>query len=1128
MTSEVRVLTQLEHVLQRADMYIGSTAAEEVPFLRWSGDDKHTLGATLAAVTVPPGYLHLFDEVLVNAVDNATRCAEQRSISVTIDQTTGALEVSNDGSTIPVVKHEGGADWAPTLTFSHFFSGTNFGDEEGQQRTWGGRFGIGVKAVNAWSSEFSVVCCDAANGKRLEQTWRANMSVAGVPCVKAYKNKRSSTTVRFVPDYARFKMELPLSDDVVDLLRSRVYNACVTTRANVSVALNGAKLALGSLVHYATALGGQGPFAQDSICDSEGNEVFRICVAARAPEAEPCVVAFVNGICCGAGTHVEAAWRGVLGALKTKVEVKPQHVKSDAILVLMCRIPNPEFESQTKKTLKTPAKKFGFAWTAPPESFQKALGKLAERATQNAKGSEQRTLEKSSKTTRGSVHVDKLDDAVLAGRAKADCTLLVTEGDSAKAFAVAGLSVVGRQQFGVYALRGKPMNTRNYADRKVVENEQCAALMKILGLQWNATVTAATPLRYQRVVILSDQDVDGSHICGLIINFFAMNWPSLFDAYPDFLYRFATPLIRVSLPSREPPISFFSEVEHERWLEARRADGQSTGSSKYFKGLGTSTSADAREYFAQWDHHLIRLHKTDGCGAALDLFFDQNAAAARKEFLHHTYDPRAYVDYSQSDTSWDRFLCDDMSHYSFQDNVRSIPSVVDGLKESQRKVLYAFLTRPAAEVKVAQAMAYAAEKTDYHHGEQSLGETIVGMAQRHVGTNNLALLRPNGQFGSRLFKPSVHSAFRYIFTQVDPIVTRRLFPVADDAVLTYRKVDGATIEPEVYAPIIPLVLVNGAHGIGTGFSTHVPSFDPRDVLEATAAWIRAARAGVEPELPALTSWYRHFRGRTEVEGASFHTYGQYEVRETGKKTEVHITELPVGRWTDDYKQYVREQLLRKEVITDFKDLSTEHDVHLVLYYGDAPPDEKLLKLQATETTANIHLFTPEGKIAKYTIERIVCDHAAARLALYHKRLAHQVEELEARGRVAAHKAQYITLVRAGSIDVFGSAGDEELSAQLVQHALPALPEGKYLVDLPNRAFTAQRAAEYEAEAAQLAAELERVRATDAFDVWETELEELRGALDDYTEYERVSRESVVQTGGAKKSGSKKRSRQARE
>ena len=256
------------------------------------------------------------------------------------------------------------------------------------------------------------------------------------------------------------------------------------------------------------------------------------------------------------------------------------------------------------------------------------------------------------------------------------------------------------------------------------------------------------------------------------------------------------------------------------------------------------------------------------------------------------------MDYSVERMLVSEFITKELVLFSVADNVRSIPSVLDGLKPAQRKVLYACFKRNLkGDIKVAQLAGYVSEHAAYHHGEASLTSTMVGMAQNFTGSNNLNLLVPSGQFGTRLMGGKDAASSRYIFTRLS-VVTRALFHPDDDPLLAYQDDDGQSIEPTHYLPVIPLVLVNGADGIGTGWSTSVPQFNPRDV-------IAAVRARLEGDaVPELTPWYRGFTGKIErkggADGTSYVTTGVAEVADGGES--MTITELPIRRWTQDYKQ----------------------------------------------------------------------------------------------------------------------------------------------------------------------------------------------------------------------------------
>ena len=303
------------------------------------------------------------------------------------------------------------------------------------------------------------------------------------------------------------------------------------------------------------------------------------------------------------------------------------------------------------------------------------------------------------------------------------------------------------------------------------------------------------------------------------------------------------------------------------------------------------------------------------------------------------------------------------------DNARSIPSMVDGFKPGQRKVLYGTIKRNLkSEIKVAQLGMSVAENTAYHHGEQSLIMTIVNMAQNFVGSNNLNLLSPNGQFGSRREGGKDAAAARYIFTAI-PRITRTIFHPQDDPILSYLKEDDEEIEPEWYVPIIPMVLINGADGIGTGWSTNVPNYNPSDVV----ANIRRRLNGQEyqPMMP----WYRNFTGNIEPNGNDrFKISGNIEKIAEDK---VRITELPVRTWTVPYKEeklkaWVQGTDNQPQLIEDYEEHDTTTTIDFIVTLNskqmraaEAKGLHEYFKLNSSVGITNMVCFTPEGKVKKY-------------------------------------------------------------------------------------------------------------------------------------------------------------------
>lgn len=400
---------------------------------------------------------------------------------------------------------------------------------------------------------------------------------------------------------------------------------------------------------------------------------------------------------------------------------------------------------------------------------------------------------------------------------------------------MSGLSIVGRDYYGVYPLKGKPLNVRDASHNQVMANVEVKAIMDILGLKPGVKYTEENikTLRYGSLMIMADQDHDGSHIKGLVINFIHHFWPSLLDV-PGFLKQFITPIVKVTKGKQSK--TFFTLPEYETWKESTGNDGKGW-KIKYYKGLGTSTSQEAKTYFSDLDTHEITfeclsldvkeeqdeaeaddldsdLEKTKSTakpdsvnsygGELIDLVFNKKKADERRTWMTENLSKDTYLDYAAvkdyGSVKYSQFINKEFILFSRSDCDRSIPHVMDGFKPSQRKVLYACIKRKLKdEIKVAQLAGYIGEHSAYHHGEASLHSTIIGMAQSFVGSNNINLLTPSGQFGTRRMGGKDSASPRYIFTMLESI-TRKIFHPDDDELLNYLSDDGMSIEPEFYMP----------------------------------------------------------------------------------------------------------------------------------------------------------------------------------------------------------------------------------------------------------------------------------------------------------------------------------------
>ena len=358
------------------------------------------------------------------------------------------------------------------------------------------------------------------------------------------------------------------------------------------------------------------------------------------------------------------------------------------------------------------------------------------------------------------------------------------------------------------------------------------------------------------------------------------------------------------------------------------------------------------------------------------------------------------------------------------DNVRSIPSVVDGLKPGQRKVLYTCFRRNIKkDVKVVELAGSVSGSTDYAHGEASMQGTIVNLAQNFVGTNNINYLEPSGNFGSRLKGGADAASARYIYTRLSPFA-RRIFHAHDDQLLKYGESDGHKIEPEMFVPILPTILINGSSGIGTGWSSEIPNFNPMDIIENIRR--RMAPGATKEDMAPMVPWYKGFTGTTTVLGPDRYQFTGV-VRQTGDN-EVEITELPVRYWTQDFKEKL-EEIIKAEkgpsYIKDYIDYNTPDRVHFIIKMEDkymaqalAKGLEEMFKLFKPQSTSNLVAFDAHGRIHKYaSVLDIIEEFYHVRLRYYEKRKQHQLQVMEKEHLKMTNQARFIQMIIDGKLTV---------------------------------------------------------------------------------------------------------------
>ena len=1116
----------LEQILLRPDTYVGSVHMQDDEEV-WIWDDE-AQRMKLKTVRYVPALYKIFDEILVNAADHAVRDSTLNKIKVVIDAEKNEISVWNNGAGIPVKIHSEHDIYVPTLIFGHLLTSSNFDDN--QKRVTGGRNGYGAKLTNIFSTKFTVETVDSTEGKKFRQTWTKNMGNAEEPKITKSSAKEGYTEITFSPDLSKFGMT-KLDDDIVSLLKKRVYDLAGTLKSGTAIYLNGKKI---------TGMKTFKDYVKLYTVDKEIHyfeDGKRWKVAVTLSEGTMQQVSFVNSICTTkGGKHVEHIVKQVSEHLKKVLlkknnSIKPAYIKNQLWVFVSAMIINPTFDSQAKETLTTSVKDFGSKCKLE-EDFLKKVTKLASDAVlKYADFKSEKALNKKSGSKKSRLTgISKLDDANDAGgRNSEKCTLILTEGDSAKALAVGGLSVVGRDYYGVFPLKGKPLNVRDCKMDKVVKNEEISTLAKILGLKFDKDYSKADikTLRYGSIMIMADQDHDGSHIKGLLINFIHKFWPGLLKV-PGFLKEFITPIVKATNNRTKKTQTFFTIPEYESWKE--NLTDTKGWTIKYYKGLGTSTPAEAKDYFSNISVHQKKFKFDDDCEDKITTAFSKTLADKRKVWLNN-HEEGTYIDHSKKEISYSDFIDRELVLFSKADCKRSIPSIVDGLKPGQRKILFSCFKRNLKkEIKVAQLAGYVSEQSAYHHGEDSLNGTIINMAQNYVGSNNLNLLYPSGMFGTRLQGGKDSASPRYIFTKLSDI-TRYIFPKADDAILEYLDDDGQSIEPKFYVPIIPMVLVNGSEGIGTAWSTSIETYNPVDIVEALKKLIN----GEEPE--ELNPWYKGFDGSIEHLGSTkWQTKG---VIEKVDDTTLEISELPVRVWTQTYKEAL-EKMMTTGLIDDFRENHTDVTVSFTVEMTEKQMKDaeeqglyEYFKLHKKFATSNMVLFTEEGGLKEYdSTTMIIKEFYKIRLEHYNKRKDHMLERLRRELEILSNKVRFILEVIEETLQVkkrkksdilkelkkkgykpfpkekkIVAAGDvaneqdEEEEEETDKDVEKLTNEYNYLLSMPLWSLTLEKVKKLEKEKEEKNKEVEALEKTQVVDIWVQELDELLSQIDKVEEKE---------------------------
>ena len=428
-----------------------------------------------------------------------------------------------------------------------------------------------------------------------------------------------------------------------------------------------------------------------------------------------------------------------------------------------------------------------------------------------------------------------------------------------------------------------------------------------------------------------------------------------------------------------------------------------------------------------------------------------------------------------------QFFDEEFKLFSIYDNVRSIPKA-DGFKPSQRKIIYGMLKRGenADEIRVETAANHISAVSDYHHGATSLIGTIAKMAQTFAGSNNINLLMPNGQFGSRL--DPAPGAGRYIYTELSKSF-RQLFKKEDDAILEPQYSDGMQIEPKHYLPILPILLINGASGTGTGYATNILCYSPEDLRNN----ILAVLAKKKPK--EVLPFYKGFKGKVYRNEKQTVIEGAYTLVNS---TTIKITELPIGTYQDDYKDLLN-KLEDEEIIKSYTDNSTEDgfDFEVIVPrttgYMDHDTIMKTFKLISRDTENYTYWgYDDKIKVAN-SVQDIINYFVAYRLQKYEDRRLKQIDNLNAELSWANEKLRFIKFYLKNSGD-FAKKGKAELHELLTKNKFNEIEK---LLQIRIYSLTKDEIDKLEKEITEIAIAIKELQSITNLDLYVKELKELK-------------------------------------
>jgi DNA topoisomerase-2 len=604
-------LDDISHVILRPGMYIGSIKPHTAN--KWIVEEGKM---TQREITYNPGFLKIFDEIVTNSVDESKREGSKlNTIKVDLDRKKNKVTIWDNGG-IPVVKNTEHDEWIPEMVFSNLKAGSNFDDTE--ERSWAGTNGVGSTLTNIYSKEFKISTCDGKNS--FTQTFSNNMRDRTQPVVK--KAKANHTEISYITDLEKFGLT-DIDDDHYKMIEKRIYDiaACNT---GLKIYFNGDLININTFEDYIKL------YTQEYFYEFKKDKTWSLGIALSQNGFQQ--VSFANTTeTYDGGTHVDYVMNQIIVSLrefflkKHKVDIKPSELKQHMFLFLDATVINPSFSSQTKEKLITEVKEFGTTFEVSPKLIQSILKSEIVNSIldwiQQKKNAEDSKLQRDLNKKLTKIKVEKLIDA--KGKDRWKYSIGLFEGDSAIS---AFRKYRTPETMGAFALKGKFVNVSEITNQKLVQNDEAVNLMASIGLKLGQPIDVKN-LRYGRVLIFTDADMDGNAISALLINFFYKYWPDMFER--KMIYKVETPIV-VAIPKAKTKkkVLFYTQNEYNIWAEQ---NDLKQFEIKYKKGLAALVDDEYDDIINR--PRLTLITKDEASKGSLETWFGKSADLRKNELL---------------------------------------------------------------------------------------------------------------------------------------------------------------------------------------------------------------------------------------------------------------------------------------------------------------------------------------------------------------------------------------------------------------------------------------------------------------------------------------------------------------